>query len=359
MAANVTPLDLLAAKGFEQVSIWSADDLGVVGIISIHSTVMGPSLGGCRVYEYSSVDQALYDVLRLSEGMTWKNALAGLPIGGGKGVIMARPEALKNRREIFLRFGEWVDSLGGRYITAEDMGTTVEDVKVMREVTPHVSGIHVDKGGGDPSPFTARGVYLGMKACAELLYGSSSLSGKSVLIQGIGAVGMHLAELLHAEGAELLVSDVSQEKLEFASRRFSALVVPAGEVYSRACDIFSPCAIGGTINQNSAPQLNCKIVAGAANNQLASDQCEEILRDRGILYAPDFAINAGGVIMCSDEVGESGFDKSRVDDRVSNIGVTVKEILEESARMNMLAGKVAIEKAQRILSSKKRDFRHK
>jgi leucine dehydrogenase len=350
-ASPFVVLEDIRSKGFEQVSIWTDEDLGITGIISIHSTKMGPSLGGCRVYNYASVDEALYDVLRLSEGMTLKNALAGLPIGGGKGVIMASPEAMLNRRSVFLKFASWVDSLGGRYITAEDMGTSVEDVKVMQEITSHVSGTDSSKGGGgDPSPFTARGVYLGMKACAERVYGDASLSNKKILVQGVGSVGVYLCRHLKDEGAEILLSDISEERLQYARDTFSAEIVPLERMFETECDIFSPCAIGGIINEESASTLACRIVAGAANNQLRTPDCERVLQSRGIIYAPDFAVNAGGVIMCADEVGEGGYDRDRVDRRVSKIGQTIGEILDEARDRGLMAGEIAVEKAYRVLS---------
>lgn len=353
MSVLESVLSPVITKNFEQVSIWSDNKLGITAIISIHSTVMGPSLGGCRVFDYSSIEQAMYDVLRLSEGMTYKNALANLPIGGGKSVIMASSDAMKNRREVFLKFASWVESLGGRYITAEDMGTSVNDIHTISEITKHVSGVNVENGGGDPSPFTARGTFLGIKACAEVKFGSPDLQGKSVLIQGLGSVGIHLAEHLNSEGVNLLFSDVSKDKLDYALIKFpKAKVVEIEKVYSTPCDIFSPCAIGGIINEVSAPILPCSIVAGAANNQLSTQACENILMERGIVYAPDFAINAGGVIMCADEVDKSGFNRERVDQRVSMIGGTVKSILEESNRRALPAGVVAVQKAEQIIAKK-------
>lgn len=340
-------------KNFEQVSFWTNAELGITAIIAIHNTVLGPSLGGCRVYNYSSLDLALHDALRLSEGMTLKNALAGLPIGGGKSVIMASPSAMKRRREVFLQFGAWVESLGGRYITAEDMGSTVSDIRIVQEVSSYVSGTDPSQGGGgDPSPFTARGVYLGMKSCAERVFSSPSLSGLAIHVQGVGAVGKYLCEHLKEEGADILVSDVSSEKLKEAEIEYGAKVIPLEDVYTNSCDIFSPCAIGGILNASSVKTLNCKIIAGAANNQLASPEDEQVLQERNILYAPDFAINAGGVIMCADEVGEGGFQRSRVDERVKRIGVTVAQILDEAASKGTLAGQIAIDRAYEEVRAK-------
>ena len=282
----------LEAYGCEQVAFFSDTDSGLRSIIAIHDTTLGPAWGGTRLWDYASEQEALTDVLRLAQGMTRKASISGIEVGGGKAVIMAKPE---QKTEALLRaHGRCVESFKGRFMTGEDVGIGVEDVEIMRQETEHVAET---RGVGDPSPFTAHGVVSGMRACARDVYGSPSLSGMKVAIQGLGHVGYNLAKELHQEGAKLIVTDIRAGLTERASTEFGARVVAPGEIYAVACDIFAPCALGAIINDDTIPQLTCTIVAGAANNQLEDNRHGRLLYERGIRYAPDYVINAGGLIV--------------------------------------------------------------
>ena len=332
---------------FENVNFFHDRELEFSAIIAVHNTVLGPSLGGCRIRNYKNSDEALEDVLRLAEGMTYKNSLAGLNLGGGKSVIIPSEKSLANREKMFAVFGKWVDSLGGKYITAEDMGTSVEDIKIVSQYTKHVSGSDPLKGGGgDPSPFTAMGVYLGIGACLERVYGSKDYAGRSVLIQGLGHVGLYLAKLLLKSGAKLIVAEPNNSLLIQARNEIEFQECELENVYQTECDVFAPCAIGAILNSETCPTIKCKIVAGAANNQLKTSADEEILKSRGIIYAPDFAINSGGVTMCAGEFLEGGYSKSWVDSIVAKVGDTVGKIIDISQKSGKLAGVVAIEMAK-------------
>lgn len=340
-------LDQIREHEHEQVSFFYDHAQKVTCIIAIHSTVIGPSLGGCRMRKYATLDDALFDVLRLSEAMTYKNSLCGIKHGGGKSVIIADHHLSDGRDELFRTFGTWVDSLGGRYITAEDMGTSVADMSRISKACPHVAGTDPDRGGGgDPSPFTAHGVFAGMQACAERVFGSKDLTKKKIAIQGVGHVGMHLTEILRGAGADLIVSDTNEEALRTARDKFGAAVAGVNDIIATECDIFSPCAVGGTINADSVGRLRCRVVAGAANNQILGEGVEEKLRERNIAYAPDFAINAGGVILCADEFEEGGYTYTRVMQRVSRIYHTVGKILDEAKSTGALTGAVAVRLAR-------------
>ncbi len=267
------------------------------GIIGIHSTVLGPSLGGLRVWNYGSEQEAIEDVLRLSEGMTYKAAAANLKIGGGKAVIIADPHKDKTP-ELFRAMGRFVERLNGRYITAEDVGTSVDDMEYLRETTQYVTGTKADEGGsGDPSPTTANGVFESIQVCVEEVMGTDSLKGIRVAVQGVGHVGYLLCRNLHKSGAELVISDVHAPNIERGKKDFGAEVVSADDIYSQEVDVFAPCALGAVINDGTIPRLKCRIVAGAANNQLADTRKHgRALHDMGILYAPDYVANAGGLI---------------------------------------------------------------
>src|SRR5690606_15325210 len=265
-------------------------------LIGIHNTVLGPALGGTRMWPYAPEEDAITDVLRLSRGMTFKNALAGLNLGGGKAVILGDPK-LKN--EAYLRrFGRFVQSLGGRYVTAEDVNMNTSDMEFIGLETRHVTGLpEIKGGGGDPSPVTAYGVYMGMKAAAKKAFGSNSLEGKRIGVQGVGQVGKYLIEYLVKEGANVLITDIFEDKLQAVAKATGAQVVDPNVIYDLEMDIYSPCALGATINDQTIDRLKCAVIAGAANNQL-KDEAKHglILMERGIVYAPDFLINAGGVI---------------------------------------------------------------
>ncbi|RLT94421.1 Leu/Phe/Val dehydrogenase [Ketobacter sp.] len=269
---------------------------GLKAIIAIHNTKLGPALGGCRCLEYATDEDAIHDVIRLARGMSYKSALAKVPQGGGKAVIL-KPKEPFNRRTLYNAFGRFVNELGGRYITAIDSGTTLEDLDEVGRVTPYVSGNLSD--GLDPSPNTALGVLAGMKAAALQRYGSARLKGLTVAIQGIGNVGFHLASLLYEEGAKLLVADLDEKKVNQARNAFHAEPLAPDQFCSAHCHILAPCGLGGVINEHSIQELNCDIIAGSANNQLAAPELGQRLHDLGILYAPDYVINAGGLIQVS------------------------------------------------------------
>ncbi|MDP2871318.1 MAG: Glu/Leu/Phe/Val dehydrogenase [Bacillota bacterium] len=306
----------MEAHGYEQVALCHDGTSGLRAIIAIHDTTLGPALGGCRMWNYESEDAALDDALRLARGMTYKSAVAGLNLGGGKSVIIGDPRTQKS--EALLRaFGRFVQSLQGRYWTAEDVGTGVEDMEVIRQETDYVAGTAGEGGGGDPSPATAYGVFQGMRACLKEISGQDSLSGRVVALQGVGHVGMSLARLLHQAGARLIVSDIYTDRLDAAVAEFGATAVSADAIFGQECDVFSPCALGAVINPGTIPQLRCKVVAGAANNQLASDADGDALEARGILYAPDYVINAGGVINVADEL--DGYNRERAYRRIAQI----------------------------------------
>lgn len=347
--------DAIVSEDHEQVLIFRDRSVGLLTIIAIHDSTLGPTLGGCRMRSYPSADEALIDALRLAEGMTWKHALCGNNLGGGKSVIVHDSHFNEGRSDLLRSFGRAVDSLGGKYITAEDMGTSVRDMEVVRQVTKHVSGFDPEKGGGgDPSPWTARGVFEGMRACLERKFGSASFADKHIAIQGIGHVGYYLAEMLAAEGAQLTVTDTNPSQLAEASRKFGARMVDHHQIYKTPCDVFAPCAVGAIINPETAPRLQCQIIAGAANNQILGDGTEAVLQERGILYAPDFAINAGGAILCASEQEAGGYSLTWVEERVRRIYDTISRILDEADTRNELAGQVAVRLArQRIESARK------
>ncbi|MCB0320966.1 MAG: Glu/Leu/Phe/Val dehydrogenase, partial [Bdellovibrionales bacterium] len=261
--------DELATRGHEQVVVFHYPDVGLKAIIAIHSTVLGPALGGCRLRPYESEEQAFDDVLRLAEGMTYKSALAGMPLGGGKACILVDPHFTERRKELFHQFGRCVESLGGRYVTAEDMGTTEQDIQWLSESTKHATGRPREVGGaGDPSPWTALGVYQAILAASERYFGGKNLAGRKIAVQGVGHVGRYLIEHLVSAGAEVVVTDTYAPTLEAVVQEFGVRAVAPEEIYDVECDIYSPCAIGQTVNPETVPRLQCRIIAGAANNQL-------------------------------------------------------------------------------------------
>ena len=291
-----------AQLGHESIHQFHDAATGLRAIIAIHSTALGPAGGGCRLWHYHNEADALTDVLRLSRGMTYKNAMAGLPMGGGKAVIMADPENPPTD-ELFLAFGRCVESLGGRYVTAEDVGVTVDNMRLVKQVTDYVAGLppHEGSAGGDPSPWTADGVFLGLRAAAQHRLGSSSLDGLRVAVQGVGKVGHDLCRQLHAAGASIVTADVNQQNLERTQSEFGAQVVSPEQILFEDVDILVPCALGAILDDQSIPEIKASIVAGAANNQLATPEDGQRLRDRNILYVPDFVINGGGIISAALE----------------------------------------------------------
>lgn len=284
---------------------------GLKAIIGVHNTNLGPALGGCRIWHYDNEQAALTDVLRLSRGMTYKNAIAGLNLGGGKAVIISEPGQVRDEA-FFRRFGRFVNDLGGKYITAEDVGMSPKEIEIVSRETKHVSGMPEHLGGsGDPSPVTAYTVYLGMKAAAKKAYGSDNLAGKKVAVQGVGHVGHNLLNYLKKEGAVLYVSDYYNDKAIEVANQVGAQVVGLDEIYDLDMDIYAPCALGATLNDDTIPRLRCQVVAGAANNQLKDETRHGyMLKDLGIIYAPDFLINCGGVVNVYHEI--HGYDRAKV-----------------------------------------------
>lgn len=329
-AAGVSVLDQLAAYGHEQVSFYIDDAAGYRGIIAIHSTILGPALGGTRFWAYRSEAEALTDVLRLSRAMTYKAAVAGLDLGGGKSVIIG-DNRTTDRAPVFRAHGRHVEALGGRYITAEDVGTSPEDMELVHVETRHVAGL---KGGsGDPSPVTALGVYRGMKACAAFRWGSDGLTGRTVAVQGVGHVGYYLCRDLHAEGAKLVVTDVAAEKVKRVVAEFGARAVAPEDIYDVKADVFAPCALGGAINDVTLRKLKVEIIAGGANNQLAEPRHGDALERRGITYAPDYVINGGGLINVAAELTGAGREWALK--KASQIYDTVLHVLTMARDLNI------------------------
>jgi leucine dehydrogenase len=303
---------------------------GLKAIVAIHDSRLGPALGGCRFLPYDSDEDAVVDALRLARGMTYKAALAGLAHGGGKSVLI-RPKQHFDRVAMFRAFGKFVDDLGGHYITAEDSGTGLEDMEVIRTVTKHVTGVDMAHGGsGDPSPFTALGVRRGIEACVKFRLGRESLEGVHVAVQGVGHVGYHLCKELHTAGAKISVADVDPLKSERAQREFSAAIVPLDKIFEIECDVVAPCALGSALNDTTIPRIRAKIVAGAANNQLAQPRHGDDLHARGIVYAPDYAINAGGLVNVAQEV--VGYDAQKSREKTMQIFDTIWEIADRAKK---------------------------
>jgi leucine dehydrogenase len=326
---------------------------GLYSIIAVHSTVRGPSLGGCRMWGYGDSREAVRDALRLSRAMTFKSAVAGLPLGGGKGVIMLPPGAHAlapgRRRDALLDFGDGIAQLDGRYVTAEDVGTSDGDMTVIAERTEHVAGLALERGGsGDPSPWTALGVETSIRVAAERIWGTGDLTGRSVAVVGLGHVGGTLARGLAAGGARLVVADVAPAKRALADELGADWTEPA-EALRAEVDIVAPCALGGVIDHDTLPALRCRAVAGAANNQLASEELAGDLRARGIMWVPDFVANAGGIINISVELEPEGYDAGRARERVLAIGDTVRTVLEMADANGTDTLAAAIEHARRVL----------
>lgn len=326
--------DKLQSYEHEQIVVCSAPEADLKAIIAIHNTTLGPALGGTRMWPYNNEEEALRDVLRLSRGMTYKAAISGLNLGGGKAVIIGDPRTDKTE-EMFRAFGRYVDTLGGRYITAEDVGIEVQDMEWVNMETKYVTGIPKSIGGsGDPSPVTAYGVYMGMKACAKKAYGSDSLEGKRIAVQGAGHVSSYLVEFLSKENAELFISDIYEDKVSALADKVGATVVDPDAIYSKDVDIFSPCALGGVVNDDTLDTFKCDIIAGAANNVLdEEDKHGQMLIDRGILYAPDYVINAGGLINVASEL--EGYNEKRAHDKASRIYDVILDILHYSEENDM------------------------
>ncbi len=335
----------------EQVVFCSNKESGLKAIIAIHDTKLGPALGGTRMWNYSNVEAALKDVLRLSRAMTYKSAVAGLNFGGGKAVIIGDSASKKNEL-LFRTFGKFVDGLSGRFITAEDVGTSVKDMEYVRMETKYVTGISKALGGsGDPAPVTSYSVYVGMKACAHEKWGSDSLRGRKIAIQGAGQVSRFLCEHLYSEGAELFITDLLDEKIKRVLETVKAHVVKPEEIYEINCDIFSPNALGGILNDETIPKIKAEIIAGGANNQLEDeDKHGRDIYEKGIIYAPDYVINAGGLINVANEI--EGYRQDRAMKQAESIYEIVKKVLNTSKELsiptNEASQKIAEERLEKI-----------
>ena len=342
-------LDKMVKYGHEQVTMYNDPESGLRGIIAIHDTTLGPSCGGTRMWPYASEADALADALRLSQAMTYKSAAAGLNLGGGKGVIIGDPRT--DKTEGLLRaWGRFVDTLGGRYLTTTDVGTTGRDLESVHQETEHVVGLDVTLGGsGDTSIMTGLGIYMGMRACASHAWGSDSLRGRKIAMQGFGKVATHTAEHLLEDDAQIFATDISEAALDKA-RQMGVNVVGPDEIYDVKCDIFAPCALGGVINAETIDRLHCSIVAGGANNQLATPEDGEELHRRGIIYAPDFLINAGGIINAAAEIGQP-YNPDRSRQQTERIYEQMAAVLTTSSKKEISTARAADLLAEKRLAS--------
>jgi leucine dehydrogenase len=330
----------------EQVLFCRDREAGLFAIIAIHDTTLGPAAGGCRMWPYASVNDAVTDVLRLSQAMSYKNALAGLPLGGGKSVIIGDPNKEKNEK-LLTSFARFVQRLCGQYYTAEDIGIGINDVEVLARESDYVFGLTTT---GDPSPFTARGCFEGIRAAVKHKLSRGSLDGLKVAVQGVGNVGRFVCKNLNEAGAELIIADVNPEAIAYAVENFGAKVVAPDEIYSQDVDIFSPCAIGGVLNDDTIPQLKTSIVAGVANNQLAEARHDQLLHDRGILYAPDYVINAGGMLNASGDIFGQ-YNVNQVMERVTGLYNATLRIFEMAQQEGRLASEVADDLARQKIAA--------
>jgi leucine dehydrogenase len=342
----------MAEYRYEQLVFCHDKSTGLRAVIAIHDTTLGPSLGGCRMWPYASEEEAVVDALRLARGMTYKAAASGLNLGGGKSVIIGDPKRDKSEA-LFRSFGRYVETLGGRYIVAEDVGISPEEIEHIRVETSHVAGVDITRGGsGDPSPLTALGVFEGIRACVAEARDSDALEGVAVAVQGLGHVGYHLCRLLHEAGARMMVADLNAAAVEGAVAEFGAKAVEPDEILFVPCDVFAPCALGAVVDDETLPRLRCSIIAGSANNVLAEARHGEALAERGILYAPDYVINAGGLINVADEL--EGYNRERATKRVMRIRDSVERIIAISKRdgvpTNVAADTLALERIAAISS---------
>ena len=340
--------EVLAVEGWRKVVHFTDESAGLNAIIAVHDATLGPGCGGCRIYPYASFEAGLEDVKNLSRGMTYKNAMGGIPFGGGKAVIFADPKTDKTP-ELLKAFGRAVDSLEGLYYTAEDSGVTEADLATIRSITNYAAGMEKEGVGGNPSPFTARGVWRGMQAAAKRKLGADSLKGLTVSILGVGAVGMELARLIHEEGGKLVVADVNQAAVKEAVERFGAETATPEDAVAVDVDIFAPCALGGAINADTLPRLKAKIIAGAANNQLKTPDMDQALKDKGVLYCPDYVINGAGVISVGLEILGT-WTTSEMNKRIDNIGAMLTDIFNRAEAENAPTGAVADKIALEIIA---------
>ena len=346
----------ISFDGHEQVVFCNDKDTGLKAIIGIHNTVLGPALGGTRMWNYANEWEALNDVLRLSRGMSFKSSISGLNLGGGKAVIIGDAKTQKTP-ELMRKFGEYVNSLSGKYITAEDVGMETKDMDTVREVTQYVTGISEEKGGsGNPSPITAYGVFMGLKAATKYRFGSDNLEGKKVLVQGIGHVGEVLVQHLTESGAIVTIADINEDRLKAVGQKYGAKIFTGDDLYSAEVDIYAPCALGATINDATIHKIQAKVIAGAANNQLANEVIHgTILKDKGILYAPDFLINAGGVINVYSEL--ANLTRAQVMEKTENIYNTSLEIFKFAETNNITTHQAAMSIAQKRIDDRKNELR--
>jgi leucine dehydrogenase len=332
----------------EQLLFCNDNATGLKAIIAVHNTVLGPALGGTRMWAYNNEMEALTDVLRLSRGMTYKNSISGLNLGGGKAVIIGDARTMKSEA-LMRRFGKFVNSLAGKYITAEDVGIGTSDMVYVNMETNHVVGL--PGKSGDPSPVTAHGVYVGMKACAKEQFGSDSLTGKKIAVQGVGHVGEYLVAALAKENAEIYVTDIHEPSLNRVAEKYGAQIVGLNDIYDIDMDIYAPCALGATVNDDTLSRLKCSIIAGAANNQLqVEDAHGRLVMEKGIIYAPDFALNAGGVINCYSEVKglSAEWAMTKAEEIYQTIGNIVKRSKLENIPTYQIANKMAEERITAI-----------
>ncbi len=334
----------MGERDHEQLVFWSEPSIGYRGIIAIHDTTLGPALGGTRFWNYDSEKEAVVDALRLARGMTYKASIAGLPLGGGKSVIIGDNQTTE-REMVFRAHGRAVESLKGRYITAEDVGTSVDDMEYVRMETDHVVGVY--GGSGDPSPVTAYGVYRGIKACSRQRYGEDSLDGRHVVVQGLGNVGHHLCRFLAEDGARLTVTDIHADRVRTVVEDYDAEAVEPDAVYGVEADVFAPCALGAVVNDDTIDAFSCDIIAGAANNQLAESRHGDELHRRGILYAPDYVINAGGLVNVYGEL--EGWSTERAHRKAGEIYHTLLRIFERSREEDLPTSEAADREAERRL----------
>lgn len=336
----------------EQVVFCNDKATGLKSIIAIHSTTLGPALGGTRFYNYQNEADAITDVLRLSRGMTYKNAISGINLGGGKAVIIGDPKGLSNEF-LWRRYGKFINSLNGKYYTAEDVGTSIEDMEYVSLETDFVAGKpDFLGGGGDPSPVTAYGVYLGMKAGAKEKFGSEMLAGKKILVEGVGHVGTYLVEHLSKEGANVFITDINENRLKEVSEKYGAKVVALDNAIDLDIDIYAPCALGASVNSDTIPRMKCAVIAGAANNQLKDEKVHsEMLAEKDILYAPDFLINAGGVINCYAEVSMGAYNRNYAFRLTESIFDRTLSIFKQAAESNISTYEAAFVLAQKRIDS--------
>lgn len=353
MSELMTSIEEIHIPGFEKVIEAKNEKVGLHAFIAIHNTTLGPALGGTRIYPYATKEQALTDALRLAQGMTYKSAITKVGLGGGKAAIIGDHRKIKSE-ELLLAYADVINSLKGEFITAEDVGTTTDDIATMRRRTPYVVGLpFVDgKGSGDPSPFTAWGIVRGIESVCTFLFGSPNLDGKKIAIQGLGKVGSLLAGFLFWKGAKLVVADPDQKALQHFSKLYNAEIVSPDDVHKVPCDIFSPSAMGGIINDKTIPELHCKAVAGCANNQLLNEQHAVDLFNRGILYAPDYVINAGGLINVAFELLPEGYNSHASLHLVNQIGETLTHLFEESEKSKKSPQQTVVDIAHTYLEQK-------